>query len=70
MENVRKYRHQTFNNRKKKKVFRVRPNYQGAKFFTEIFLAIEMSKTQVLKNKLDYLVLSILELSKILIYDF
>ena len=29
-----------------------------------------MSKTQVLKNKLVYLVLSILELSKILIYDF
>ena len=46
------------------------PNYHAAKFFTENLLAIETKKTQILVNKLVYLGLSILELSKILIYKF
>ena len=44
------------------------PNYHTAKFFTENLLAIEMRKIQILMNKPVYFGLSILELSKILIY--
>ena len=46
------------------------PNYHSTKFFTENLLAIEMRKTQIFMNKPVYLVSSILELSKIVIYDF
>ena len=45
------------------------PNYRTTKFFTENWFAIEMRKTQVFMIKLVYLGLSILELSKILIYE-
>ena len=48
-----------------------KPNYQTAKFFTEQLLAIEMKKeTEMLMNKPVYLWLSMLELIKILIYEF
>ena len=47
-----------------------KPNYHTTKFSTKALLAIEMKKTQILINKLVYLGLSILELSKILIYEF
>ena len=40
------------------------------KFFTENLLTIEMRKAQILVNKLPYLGLSILELSKIVLYEF
>ena len=40
------------------------------KFFTEYLLAIEMKKTEILMNKPVCLRISILELSKILMYDF
>ena len=49
-----------------------KPNYT-TKFFTQYLLAEEIKKkqkTQILMNKLVYLGLSILELSKILIYEF
>ena len=45
-------------------------NYHTTKFFTENLLAIEMKKTQILMNKPVYLGISILELSKILMYVF
>ena len=45
------------------------PNYHTTKFFTEHLLAIEIKITEILRNKPVYLGLSILELSKILIYD-
>ena len=41
-----------------------------SEWFTEDLLTIEMKKTQILMNKLVYLGLSILELSKILMYEF
>ena len=47
-----------------------RPNYHTTDFFTEFSLAIEMRKTQILINKPVYLELSILELRKILMYEF
>ena len=47
------------------------PNFHTIKFFTENLLAIEMKKkTEILMNKPVYLGLSILELTKILIYEF
>ena len=47
-----------------------KPNYHTSKYFTEESLAIEMKKAEKLMNKLVYLLLSILELRKILIYGF
>ena len=46
------------------------PNYDTIKIFTEYLLAIEMKKTEILMNKPVWVELSILELSKILIYEF
>ena len=46
------------------------PDFHTTKFFTEKVLAIQMYKTEILLNKLVYLGLSILKLSKILIYEF
>ena len=46
------------------------PNYDTAKWFSENLLAIEMKKTKVKINKPVYLGLSILEISKILMYKF
>ena len=59
-----------------KKILRViklvsEPNYHTTKFFKEHLLATEMKKqTEILMNKPVFLGLSILELSKILMYDF
>ena len=63
--------HQGCNNRKKKK-----PNQNQNQiiiaqiFFTENLLAIEMRKTQIFMDKTVCFGLSILELCKILMYDF
>ena len=46
------------------------PNYHTTKWFSENLLAIEMKKTKVKMNKPIYLGLSILEISKILMYQF
>ena len=50
----------------------LKPNYQTTKFFTENVLAIEMKtkKTEIFMNKAVYLGLSIIELNKILMYEF
>ena len=46
------------------------PNYHTTKFSTENLLAIEMQKTEISMNMSVYLGLSVLELSKILMYEF
>ena len=46
------------------------PNYRTAKCFSECFLEIEKKKTKVKMNKAVYLGLSILEISKTLMYGF
>ena len=46
------------------------PNYRTTKWFSEDFLAIGMKKINVKMNKPVYLGLSILDISKILIYEF
>ena len=68
MENVRKHRNITFNNRKEKKLFIFRT--KTTKFFIENQLVIEIRKTETLINKPVYLGLSILYLSKSVIYEF
>ena len=68
MENMRKHRLITTERRKNYLVSK--PNYHTLKFLTESLLAIKLKKTEVLMNKPVYLGLSILELSKILIYEF
>ena len=44
-------------------------SYYTTKFFIENLLATEMKKVQILMNKLDNLELSILELSKTVMYE-
>ena len=44
-------------------------SYHTTKFFTKNLLAIEMKKTEIFVNRPVYLGLSVLELSKIVIYD-
>ena len=48
------------------------PNYDITRFYIENLLVIEMrkKKTEILMNKPVYLGLSILELSKMLMYEF
>ena len=48
----------------------MRTNYHTTKFLSETLLAIEMRKTQILMNKPVYLGLSILDLSKTVMYEF
>ena len=46
------------------------PNYHTTKHFAEEFLAIEMRRSKVKKNKPVYLGQSILDISKTLMYEF
>ena len=71
MENVRKHRDiklVTTDKRRNKLVSE--PNYYTIKCFSESLVAIEMKKTKIKINKPIYLGLSILESSKILMYEF
>ena len=71
MEYVRKHRNIKLVTAERKRNYLVSDsNYHTTKFFTENLLAIEMRKTQILMNKLVYLGLSILELSKTIMYEF
>ena len=45
------------------------PNYRTTKWFSESLLEIEMKKVKVKTNKPVYLGLSILEITKILMYE-
>ena len=71
MENVRKHRNIKHVTTERRRNYLVsEPNYHTTKFFTENLLAIEMRKTQILMNKPVYLGLSILDLSKTVMYEF
>ena len=68
IENVRKRRHIKLVTAGRRKNYLVsEPNYHTTKFFTEHLLAIEMEKTEIGFRTLG---LSILQLSKILMYEF
>ena len=71
MENIRKHRDiklVTTNKRRSKLVSE--PNYHTINLISEDLSIIEMNKTKVKMNKPIYLGLSILEISKILMYEF
>ena len=71
MENMRKHRDIKLVTTEIRRNYVVsEPNYHTTKFFKENLLAKEMKKTNILLNKLVYIRLSILELSKILMYEF
>ena len=71
MENVRKDRDiKLVTTDKKRNQLVPEPNYHTTKWFSENLLAIGMKKTKVTANKPIYLGLSILEISKILMYEF
>ena len=71
MENVRKHRDiKLVTTDKRRNQLVSQPNYHTIKWFSENLLAIEMKKTKVKMNKPVYLGLSILEISKTLMYEF
>ena len=72
MENIRKHREiKLVTTDKKRSKLVSEPNYHTINLISENLLIIEMKKTKVNKmNKPIYLGLSILEISKILIYEF
>ena len=70
MENVRKHREIKLVSTNRRRNFLVsEPNYHTTKFFTQNLLAIEMKKAEILMNKPVCLGLSILELSKMLMFE-
>ena len=71
MENVRKHRDiKLVTADKKRGKLASEPNYHTINYSSENLLIIEMKRTKVKMNKPIYLGLSILEISKILMYEF
>ena len=71
MENVRKHRDIKLVTTERRRNYLVsEPNYHTAKLFTEYLLAKVMKKTEILMNNPVCLGISILELSKTLMYKF
>ena len=71
MENVRKHRDIKFVTTEKRRIKLVsEPNYHTTKQFSENLIAIKMKKARVKMNKPLYLGMSILDISKILMYKF
>ena len=71
MENVRKHRDiKLVTTDKRRNQLVSKPNYHTTKWLSENLLAIEMKQTKVKMNKPVYLGLSILEISKTLMYEF
>ena len=71
MENVRKRRDTKLVTIERRRNYLVsEPNCHATKFFTKHLLQIKMNKVEILMNKPVHLGRSILELSKILMYEF
>ena len=71
MENLRKNRDiKLVKTDEKRNKLVSEPNYHTTKHFSENLLAIEMKKTKVKMNKPVYLGMSILDISKTLMYEF
>ena len=71
MKNVRKHRDIKLVTTERRRNYLVsQSNYQTSKLFSENLLAIEMKKLKVKMNKPVYLGLSILKISKTLMYEF
>ena len=71
MENVKKHRDiKLLTTDKRRNQFASEPNYHATKYFSEKLLAIEMEETKLKMNKLVYLIISVLDISKTLIHEF
>ena len=71
MENIRKHRDiKLVTTDKKRNELVSEPNYHTMNYISKDLSIIEMNKTKVKMNKLIYLGLSILDISKILMYEF
>ena len=71
MENKRKHRDiKLVTTDKRRNRLASEPNYHITKYFSKIFMAIEMKKTKVNMNKPINLGMSILVISKTLTYEF
>ena len=71
MENVRKHRDiKLVTTDKRRNQLASEPNYHTTKYFSENLMAVEMKKTEVKMNKPVYLGMSILDISKTLMYEF
>ena len=71
MENLRKHRNiKLVTTDEKRSKLISEPNYHTTKRFSENLLAIEMKKTKVKMNKPIYLGMSILDITKTLMYKF
>ena len=71
MENLRKHKDiKLVTTDKRRNQLVSKPNYHTTKWFSENLLEIEMKKANVKMSKPIYLGLSILEISKILMYEF
>ena len=71
MENVRKHRDiKLVTTGKRRNQLVSKPNYHTTEWFSENLLATEMRKTKVKMNKPVYLDISMLDISKALMYEF
>ena len=71
MENLRKHRNvKLVTTDKRRNQLTSEPNYQTTKYFSENLMAIEMKKTKVKMNRPIYPGMSILDISKTLMYEF
>ena len=71
MENVRKHRDiKLVTADKRRNQLVSEPNYHTTKYFSKNLMVIEMKKTKVKMNKPVYLGMSILDISKTLMYEF
>ena len=70
MENVRKFRDKKLVTTERRNYLVSEPNFHTKNFFTEHLSAIEIKKAEMPMNKPVYLGFLILELSKILMYEF
>ena len=71
MENVRKHRDiKLITTDKRRNQLASEPNYHTTKYFSENLLAIKMKKTKMKVNKPVYLGMSILDVTKTLMYEF
>ena len=70
MENVRKQDIKLVPTDEKRNQLASEPNYHTRKYFPENLMEIKMKQTKVKVNKPVYLGMSILDISKILMYEF
>ena len=70
MWNVRKHRYiKLVTTDKRRKQLASEPNYHTPKYFSKRLIAIEMKKTKIKLNKAIYLGMSILDISKTIMYE-